>query len=983
MPTPAPASTVLSTSAIPNNDTMARTPVGARPPDDASDRSEEQPTLRVPVRPPTGVAPGPLATTPPPVDALKVSGSTWSGDGADAFPTTRRGPRVGDTVLGFKLVGELGRGAFARVFLAHQQALANRPVALKISFRPTREAERLARLQHTNIVPVYSVHDEDPVQIICMPYLGRVTLADLIRAYRVEHPAGPSGRKSTSARAGRTTAHDSHKPPSKPGSDSKSGSGAPRVPTWTWASEGPPPIAGDPRAVLQLLVQLAAGLTHAHDRGILHLDIKPANVLLADTGEPMLLDFNLSFDAARPERDLVGGTMPYMAIEQILDMRDRGKGVIDARTDLYALGVMAFELLTGTVPFPSSSKHLRDLEGLVRVRRQGPPALRTLNPAVTPAVEAIVRKLLAPDPADRYQTAEELRIDAERHLNDLPLRYAREGSVRERLGKWRRRNPGVPLRIAVACLLGLAIGLGGVVQRRSEATARYEAVERARATRAALDSTRLDLIFPDDPKARARGVTRATEVLATYGLPGATDWQKRPEVRRLSEAERVELAGALGELMLLLAEVKWQEAAARPEADRLEPAAEAWALNAAARTVFGGSAPPLADRQAAVIAPAVGESFEQSADPAVDADANPRALFLDAVDALHHGRYVAAIPLLDRVIAAQPDHAAAQFCLAYCRQKTGQYQRALERYDAARVLLPTDPRPAYQRGLIYTTNNKPAQAEEEFTKAISLDATHAEAHGNRGLARFRLGMTKAGEKGAEAESAKKLAAAEADLSAALELGASAPLVHFVRARVRDARADRAGAAADREAAKGAQLKTEADYIARGWSRVACDPGSCDPKGALADFRKAAEINPRSLCALQNQAHVLADHLKDNGAALAVVTKTANLYPEFAPAVSGRAIVLARLGRREEAHKEIERARLLSDDADVTYQAACVYSVTSATHPEDRPKAVQLLRQALRDGFRDTRRLAKDQDLEPLRADKEFQTIRQSAAALFR
>ena len=88
------------------------------------------------------------------------------------LPRDRPRARVGDTICGFRLVGELGRGAFARVFLAHQEALADRPVALKVTLRPTREAERLARLQHTNVVPVHSVHDAAPAQLICMPFLG-------------------------------------------------------------------------------------------------------------------------------------------------------------------------------------------------------------------------------------------------------------------------------------------------------------------------------------------------------------------------------------------------------------------------------------------------------------------------------------------------------------------------------------------------------------------------------------------------------------------------------------------------------------------------------------------------------------------------------------------------------------------------------------------------------------------------------------------
>ena len=940
------------------------------------------PTLRVPVRPPLPVpsaqspvppgSPGSLATTPPPSSDLNLGGSEWFAPNEEA-PKTRRSPRVGDTVAGFKIVGELGRGAFARVYLAQQEALAGRPVALKVTLRPTREAERLARLQHTNVVPVYSVHAAGPAQIICMPFLGRTTLADLIRAYRAEHPSRCSGRKSTSLRAaGRTTAFDSRKSHlgARSGTDSTVRSGTHRTPVWTWAADTPPPIIGDPRAVLEVVAQLASGLSHAHERGILHLDLKPANVLLADTGEPMLLDFNLSFDAAGPNRELVGGTMPYMAIEQLRDMRDRGKGVIDTRTDLYSLGVMAFEMLTGTVPFPTTSKEMREIDKLVEAKRAGPPALRALNPAVTPAVEAIVRKLLAPDPDDRYQSADDLRTDVERQLNDLPLRHARESSARERFRKWRRRNPGVLVRLLAACLIGLTIGLGAVAHRQQQATARTAAVEQARAVRTGLDTVRLDLVLPDDPKARARGVERANAVLALYGLPGDSNWRKRADVRLLPEAERTALAGDLGELLILLAHTKWQAAEALPESERRAAAAEAWKLNVAARTCFPADAVPHAlDRQTSALAPAVGEQVPVPAIVPNDQPSDPRHLFLDAADALAHGRYAVAIPVLDRVVSAQPSHAAAQFCLAYCRQQAGQYQRALERYDAARVLLPADPRPAYYRGQIYCVTKKPAQAEIEFTKAIELAPESGEAYRHRAVARFRL---------ATKENREKLAEAEADLNAALKHGAPALFVHLVRERVRAARGDTAGAAADREAAKGVDPKSEMDFFVRGWSRM-----ESDPAGALADLKKAASINPRSLIALQNQVHVLADKLKDNDSALAVATKTAELYPEFAPAVAGRAVVLARLGQRDDAHKEIARARLLSEDAEVLYHAACVYSITSTTYEGDRAKAVELLRQALREGYSDLSALGTDRDLDPLRGLKEFKELQQSAVVFFR
>lgn len=955
---------MLPTTAFPKLDPARPNPpapVAARGRADDPLAADGPPTLRVSIRPASDH--DPLAVTPPPTADLRFPISDWSSDGDEDAPPARRGPRVGDTVLGFKLVGELGRGAFARVYLAHQAALADRPVALKVTFRPTREAERLAKLQHTNVVPVYSVHQDGAAQIICMPYLGRTTVADLIRAYRVDLPSRTSGRKSTSARAGRSTALDSGKwrsaPKSAPGSDGHTD----RAPVWTWGDGGPPPVVGDPLAVLEMLGQMAAGLSHAHGRGILHLDLKPANVLYAETGEPMLFDFNLSFDATRPDRDLVGGTMPYMAIEQLLDMRDRGSGVIDGRADLFALGVMAFEMLTGAVPFPHGPG-ARDIDAMVAARYAGPPPLRPLNPLVTPAVEAIVRKLLAAEPEDRYRTADELRTDIARHLADQPLLFTREPSVRERFGKWRRRNPRLAFKILTAGVIGLALGLGVVSHQRSQEGARGAAVEQARTARAAIDNTRLDLILPDDPKARERGVTRATAILAGYGLPADGDWRTRQTVRMLPAAERAALAEDLGELLFLVARAKWQAGATGADEGRRGAAVEAWKLNELARACFADAVPPAVNRQAASLAPIAGETFDPPAAGAPSAD--PRHLFLDAVDALGNGYYAAAVPQLDKAVSAQPGHAAAQFALAYCRQHLGQHARAIERYDVARALLPTDPRPAHYRGLIYGLTKRPAQAEAEFGAALELAPDSTEAYRNRALARYRIGTK------------EKLAEAEADLTTALDKGASPLFVYAVREQVRKARGDEKAAAADRADAARIAPQTEQDYFVRGWSRM-----KTDPKGALADLQKASEINPRSLVALQNQAHVLADGLKDPEAALAVATRAAGLYPEYAPALTGRAVMLARLDKRDEAHKEIAKARLLSEDAEVLFHAACVYSLTSAKNEGDRAEALALLRRALRDGYSDFRGLASDPDLDPIRSTKEFKEIEQSARVLLR
>ena len=274
---------------------------------------------------------------------------------------------AGSRLFGFTLLRELGRGAYGRVYLAQQEDLAHRLVVLKVSTNVVDESRALAQLVHTHIVPIYSLHRGSPLQAACMPYLGATTLAHVLTRLRAENDLPRSGKDLVStiegcSRTALPPGH-SHLPATvvTPGTEA-----FPSVPPLSSPS-APLAAASHSQIVLEMLERfsyveavlwigscLADGLAHAHERGILHHDLKPANVLLTDEGLPMLLDFNLAGDARRVEDEpgRVGGTLAYMAPEHLEAFQGQ-PATVDARSDLYSLGIVLYELLTRQFPFSS------------------------------------------------------------------------------------------------------------------------------------------------------------------------------------------------------------------------------------------------------------------------------------------------------------------------------------------------------------------------------------------------------------------------------------------------------------------------------------------------------------------------------------------------------------------------------------------------------------------------------------------------------
>jgi serine/threonine protein kinase/predicted Zn-dependent protease len=892
-------------------------------------------------------------------------------------------PSAGETFLGFRLEEELGRGAFGRVFLARQGDLADRPVVLKVAADLHGESQTLALLQHTNIVPIYSAHRSSPFHALCMPFFGSVTLSDIYRELEGMPSLPDSGRGLLTTLSACKTFTLRRANPAAPSSVADPGQAAPADAP---AAPAAPGASEDAVATLKMLeglsyveavlwlgARLADGLAHAHQRGVVHRDLKPANVLLTDDGQPMLLDFNLSDDLrlrGGPAAAGVGGTLPYMSPEQLEAFFGRGARV-DPRSDIYSLGIILYELLTRRHPFPSHRRVSKEvLEVMLRDRRRPPPRLQGWNPAVSPAVESIVRHCLEPNPDRRYQSALALKEDLELHLADRPLRHAPEPSLGERLRKWRRRHPYLAstaaMGVAAVAVLGALVTAYLYHDRR---LARLQAVDGLDRTGAAVHAAQA-LLFDRgaSPEQRGEGVQLCRDIVDRYQVLRDPAWRESALVRPLSADERARLSEQVGDLLFLLANVTRQQARA-PAGERADDQLrQALEMNSAGLACYDTHGPPRgAWQQRAELARLLGDAAEERRALQQLGETPARAekdAFLSAYLDYTDGRYRKALPLLRRATQEDPRSFAAWFARGICHFELLQDAEAVACFNSCVALRPEFVWSWYNRGLAQRRlrNYEPALAD--FDRAVGLQPQLVKGYVNRALARSGL---------------KDHAGAVRDLTKALELaeqaGAPSTSILFLRAAARRRADDLAGAGKDYEEGLRRQPADEDGFVERGLARVADQPGA-----ALEDFDAALALNPRSFNGLQNKAALLVDKFGRDGEALRVMDQAVSLYPDSVLARGGRGVLLARVGKRAQALEDAQESLLLDSGPAALYQAACVFALTSRQQEEDRVKALQLLSAALRQGY-GLDLIDDDKDLDPVRNLPEYRRLAEAARAL--
>jgi eukaryotic-like serine/threonine-protein kinase len=701
-------------------------------------------------------------------------------------------PAAGESLGDYQLLQELGQGGGGRVFLAAQPLLANRPVVLKLTPLDGQEHLSLARLQHTHVMPLYGAEDfpDRNLRALCMPYFGGATLAGLLARLRDTPPERRSGQQILNAL------------------DQAQTELALRLP-------GQGPVrqflarASYVQAVCWVGACLAEALHYAHQRGLVHLDLKPANVLLAADGQPLLLDFHLAREPFRPGGpvpDGLGGTPGYMAPEQRQALtalklgREPAVGV-GSQADLFALAVVLYECLAGERPAADAAV----------------PRLSHRNRQVTTGLADLIHKCLAPCPADRYPDAALVASDLRRHLAGLPLRGVANRNPLERWRKWRRRQPhqlALAGMLAVVALVLVAVGL--FVRDREGAHSR----ERARETRSALAEARgqikrrqyadavrtlthgLDLARqggagPDVREAleehlllarRGAGAQRlhrvADRLRLLWGLdapPPAEQhaleahcrqlWeelgrQRCPPVAELGADGEWQMRTDLLELAILWADLQVRQAAAGEKRRARERALR---LLDEAEARFGPSVLLYRERRAHAQALGMTELGGSGA------TSSPRTAWEHAALArslYRAGDYQAAHAELERTLALQPQDFWANFYDGLCSYRLGRIHDAVAAFRAVTALAPENAVCFYNRARAQAELGEEDRALEGYDRALRLAPALGEAALNRGLIRHKR---------------KQYEEALADYRHALACGADPAAVHFRLALVHLAR----------------------------------------------------------------------------------------------------------------------------------------------------------------------------------------------------
>ncbi|HQR08483.1 MAG TPA: serine/threonine-protein kinase [Gemmatales bacterium] len=667
-------------------------------------------------------------------------------------------PSVGETLGDFRLVSELGRGALGVVYLARQQTLSDRPVVLKLSPRKTREHLSLARLQHTHIIPLHAIYEFPARNLIamCQPYLGGTTLEHILQKLKEMPLSKRTGQSILSIL-------DAKQPKAKQGNAIHS------------SFRRQLSQCSYPDAICLIGACLADGLQYAHEHDLVHLDIKPSNVLLTSDAQPMLLDFHLALQpltAGNTAPEWFGGTPAYLSPEHAAACYAAKNGrplpeAVGPASDLFSLGKLLYVALAGSEAAGDAS----------------PPALHIKHPEVGMGLSDIIRKSMQAVPRDRYPSAAQLATDLRCHLEHLPLQGVPNRNWRERWQKWKRRTPYAPLVMGmVLALISGVVILSAMLFDRVQ-NAKSDLKHGREQLRNQLYHEALYTLNHGKERLQGlpgfsglredfnRGMTEARSSQALKNLTELTEklhyeiekpgtgstsqhpldvackaiWAKREQIagnhgERLTDKTRI----SLFDFIVLWLELsgtgsKPQKLAILSEAEQLLGASTILELQ---RRLLQGNA--------------IGAEEGLSPGSAWEQVVLGRSL-------LRSGKIEKASLLFQQALDTRPDDFWPNYYLGICSYQLQRYDEALRWFSVAVALAPASAECYYNRGLAHLALDQKEQAVHEYDKALKVRPKYGAALLNRGHVYFLQ---------------KDYLRAKGDFAQALQNGADPVLSHY-------------------------------------------------------------------------------------------------------------------------------------------------------------------------------------------------------------
>lgn len=862
----------------------------------------------------------------------------FSGFTSDVGPSqTIEFPEIGSQIGEFNLIGILGEGAYGRVFLAQQNQLEDRLVVLKFTNQTTVEHRLLARMQHTNIVPIHSVHKFEGLQAICMPLLGIITLRDLLQ--KTEVPSqGLQDRAliQTIMKSKEDTVIGSI-------SDQKCASRFLKRQNFEHGDYRPIRRSFASReGVIEITKKIAEGLGYAHQRGIVHGDLKPANILISDDGEPIILDFHLGRSVAGNIGSLVGGTIPYMPPEQLRNFENEYSEPTP-QYDIYAAGALIYELLTGKPPFTDSIGNCKDLSEIANRKAVAFQVADHKDNRVEPDLAAIIEKCLSPHPSARFQNGTELAAELRRCLNYQPLKQTSRGSFSNRVAKWAKRHPRISSASAVfsfaACIIAILIAgilllnsrLGAIAAKQAS-NERIEMANSLRPTLAVAFDGRLDESAFN------------TSIQTASSLVNENAWRNLAEIESVFESNHLPLDQIELE-KLSAAEVHyWLAELFQNSPDNIieEKARSNLELarnhNAIGRAIWPKGRSSLA----------LHEQWSELDDNATKPDGQELNNFEDRLLWTMQQN----LPLKEKQVAYESlakerkDHFASWLLLANVCSRQGKSEKAVAYYNICQSINPESHIPWLFQGMEDLKKNNFAGAMENLARAESLAPDDVTVLLNLALA---LGKN------------RKLELALQKYNKAIELGAHQTRVYYLRSRLQNALGNKEGARNDYDYFMNTEPMDELSCITRGVRLL-----PTDPQLAIADYKKALKFNSRSLAAFNNLANVYSETLNDNKTAIEFLNKAIRIRPAEPALFASRAVLHSRIGNEDAATTDAEKAIQLEKSGNIFYRVAGVYAQLSKFDEKHVGTSLKFLAMAAFDDPATVLRLRKnDPDIEPV------------------